>query len=106
MTHLQKDIISKLIVGHYIKVCHGRDILYRDNAVPVLRLKYFDMKKVSPLLKKDRKGRMTANLSIIRQLHGNCIAKRIYKGKVDLQAVKQKVRRRKDRTDENVLTLF
>jgi hypothetical protein len=88
MTATQKDIIAKLISGHYIVISHGREILYRDNAVPVIRLKWYDSKKIRPLLKKDRKGRLTANLSTIRQLHGNSTAKRLYKGKLVMNVAK------------------
>lgn len=111
MTRTQKDIIAKLLAGYYIVVSHGREVLYRDNAIPVMRMRWYDMKKIRPWLKKDRKGRQTINLSTIRQLHGNHVAKRLYRKKIDITPLQNPPPKKKKKTgacsgSTNALLIF
>jgi hypothetical protein len=88
MTETQKHIAEKLFNGYFlaIRVNPARRkmfMLYEGNANPVQYVKpstfkHFDQMNV---LKKDKLGRYTFNLSAIRQLHGKHTLKTMYKSK-------------------------
>lgn len=82
MTSHQKTIISKLLSGHHIVSNPGR-ILLRDAAGnPVLKVSARTFYFLQRNYLRKQKGLFLVNLNKVRQLHGNSMAKRLYKGKV------------------------
>jgi len=78
MTH-KEHIVELLLRGHYIILSHGRPTLFKEGSIPVQRVKERTFAKIGGLFKKDKKGRHTLNLSLVRGLHGNDAINRAYK---------------------------
>jgi hypothetical protein len=88
MTDLQHDLIKKLSLHQYYLAPRlaysGRKgyMLYSGNANPV---KWYPertvRKSVLEVLKKDKSGRLTLNLNLVRQQHGKTLLKKFYKQK-------------------------
>lgn len=57
----------------------SRYMLYKDKQVPVRYVNDAAYKKFSDMLKVDGAGRMTFNLSLVRQQHGKNYVKKLYK---------------------------
>lgn len=86
MNHLQKTLLLLLLTNddHYLMKSSDfkrRDIykLYKGNQELVRVYKAADYKKLHDVTKKDRKGRLTLNINLIRQLHGKNHIKKTYK---------------------------
>lgn len=90
MTAVQTSIVIKLLTGyclvkHYTfkrKVCY-RLIDHNSVTVDMLQCRSVDKlnrytKPRQKLFKRDKFGRLTLNLSVVRQLHGNCTIKQLY----------------------------
>ncbi len=85
MTELQQDLALRLLKGdRYLlpkpnfKGQHGF-MLYVGNANPEKWFPYKAFKGVKELLKKDKKGKLTLNLNLVRQIHGNTLINKQYK---------------------------
>lgn len=87
MTNKQKTLIKYLLMkDHYLMRLRSHTgvvkyKLFQGNQIPV---RWFEGKTVSGLtgiFKEDKKGRLTLNLSLVRQKHGNAFIKRQYKQK-------------------------
>jgi hypothetical protein len=85
MTEEQKKLVFELLRGDcYLrpkKKPDGTDafMIYQGNQVPV---KYYSQKTVNKfkrLFKKDKIGRLTFNLKLVRKLHGKNHVKKTYK---------------------------
>jgi hypothetical protein len=85
MTKTQKNIAEKMFNDCYMmqRLNHSKRLmfmLYEGNANPVKYVSpstfkhFWDMN----VLKKDKLGRFTFNLSIIRQMHGKTVLKTMY----------------------------
>lgn len=85
MTDLQHDLIKKLFKpGFYLmtRLRHsGRRgyMLYQGNANPVDWYSEANYKIVKEVVKKDKIGRITLNLNLVRQQHGSSLLKILYK---------------------------
>ena len=84
MTVAQKQLVKDLMDGHFLCKrgnCSGGLSfgLYRDNMILVRKVN--PGKQIGQLLKRDRFGRYTLNLSSVRQLHGKNTIKKFYKAK-------------------------
>lgn len=78
MTH-RDLIVDRLLHGHYITFSHGKLTLYKVGSIPIRRVQAKTFSKIGALLKKDKKGRYTFNLTAVRALHGNDKINRAYK---------------------------
>lgn len=83
-TKAHLTLFSELLKGKYLRHTtnnkgKGQYKLYEGNQKPVRWVKNGVMRNLTSLLKQDKKGRLTLNLSNIRQLHGNTLPKKIYK---------------------------
>lgn len=60
---------------------HGRAMfkMYSGNMNPEYYIRSKTYKKIRDLVKKDKRGRITLNLSLVRKLHGNNWIKKAYK---------------------------
>ena len=81
---LRKLLIDLLGGQHYLKIWSSTNNsrsfkLYAGNMNPCRYVGYRTMKRIKDILKKDKHGRYTLNLSRVRQLHGNNMVKKLYK---------------------------
>lgn len=83
-----RNIVKKLMQGEYYMRktigLKGEELftVYTGSQVVVMRLKEHHLKKVMQVFKKDKKsGKITINLNLVRQQHGNTVVKKIYKKK-------------------------
>ncbi len=87
MTANQRHIIQKLLQeNHYlVSQCARSGVvkfkMYEGNNNPVQWVDQRTIKRIKNFLKKDKKGRFTLNLALMRQAHGNSIVNRLYKKK-------------------------
>lgn len=91
MTETRKHIIDTILAGGYVmawKSTRGTKCyrLYDATANPLVNVRQATVKKldrfIDPKIKiwrKDKLGRMTLNLSMIRKLHGRSYIKKAYK---------------------------
>ena len=90
MTKLQNDLIRRMMTGNYYmmpKVTHrGRTgcMLYKGHQDPVKWYSDKTARIIRQLLKRDKRGRLTVNLSLVRRQHGKSLIKQLYN-----QTVKQ-----------------
>lgn len=92
MTHSQKILITKLLTGHFLRATKSKGkacyVLYdakvnplqKINARTVDRIDRFIDPKIK-IWKKSKRGNITLNLSMVRQLHGRHMIKHLYKQK-------------------------
>lgn len=89
-----KVIFSHLLEGRYMARRQGNRhpyAIYEGKAKPIYNVSKSNWKVLSPLVKKDKQGRITLNLSTVRSLHGNEWLKQEYKKhKKSTNAVHQK----------------
>lgn len=85
MTPEQKQLAFELLTGEYYlalkKRGNGKDayMLYSGNQNPVRYYSMAIVRMFKMVLKTDKKKRLTANLSLVRQLHGKSHIKKTYK---------------------------
>ena len=75
-------IYKVLLVGNYIAKRHGNKhsyAVYKSPGNPICHVSESVSNNIGHFMKVDKKGRMTLNLSTIRQLHGNHDLKKLYK---------------------------
>jgi hypothetical protein len=90
MTSTQKNFVKLMMTpGHYALPRQARGVqklaIYKGNQVLVRQFIIGTVKEFRELFKKDRAGRMTINLTKVRQLHGKSWVKKQYKIKKRLQ---------------------
>jgi hypothetical protein len=106
MTPAQKSVIKKLLIG-YSLVKHytfNRKWCYRLIDTKGTTTEYVQCRTVDKLkryggykkklFKKDSIGRLTLNLTTVRQLHGRCTIKQLYKNR---QGLKDETNNKKQR---------
>jgi hypothetical protein len=87
MTILQKYLLTKLLEGDFYLVRQPRDKwkvwykLYNGKANPVRWINPRTCKFLKNYFKEDTRGRITLNLSLVRQAHGKSTIKILYKEK-------------------------
>jgi hypothetical protein len=82
MSTTRKIIVEKLLQGYTIAALGPGQIRLRDAAGnPVMKITYRTFYWLKRSILRKKKNVFLVNLSMVRQLHGNCTAKRIYKGK-------------------------
>lgn len=122
MTQSQKILVTKLLTGHFLRKMKRRGkewyVLYDAKINPLEKVNTATVENIDRLMdqklwKKDKKGTITLSLSVVRQLHGNCLIKRLYKQKDSLDTnfsiYKSRNSRRKlikKETNEKVRYLF
>ena len=77
-----KTIFTHLLHGKFMARRHGnrhRYAVYDSIANPIYSVSDANYRKLAPLIKTDKKGRITLNLTKVRQLHGNEWLKKEYK---------------------------
>lgn len=93
MTKYQKEIIKKMLNGHYLRkmasFSTGNDYyrLYDEKCNPTAKVSERSIRKVDRFLegdifKKDKIGRIVLNLSVIRKIDGRNAIKKMYKKKL------------------------
>lgn len=120
MTPSQKTLIKKLLTGHFLrKMDRGKGVvyvLYDSRTNPVEKIKPKTVERIGrfldPKLKlwKKHGGRISLNLSTVRQLHGKNMIKQLYKQKDSIATNnsihKTRTRRKKIKNDEKNNYLF
>ncbi len=91
MTAAQKEFIKQMMIdGHYALPRQARGVqklaIYKGNQVLVRQFITGTVKEFQDLFKKDSVGRITLNLTKVRQLHGGSWIKKLYKTRKRLQA--------------------
>lgn len=82
MSANRKIIIEKLLQGYTIAALGPGQIRLRDpKGNPVMKITYQTFYWLKRGILRKKRNVFMVNLSLVRQLHGNCTAKRIYKGK-------------------------
>ena len=88
MTDEQHDLIKRMSTGKYYLAPRIRPsgrwgyMLYSGNANPEKWYSSKTAKIVLGVLKKDKSGRLTLNLNLVRQQHGKTLLKKFYKQKI------------------------
>ena len=121
MTPSQKILMSKLLCGHFLKKFSLRGkswyVLYDEKISPLQKIRTGTVDKIDrfmdpdlKLWKKSKDGRISLNLSTVRQLHGRHTLNRMYKKKSEADAnspiYKRKSKTKKKISNEKVHTLF